>query len=118
MLKIFSTQVNNLFQKIMEKEEFNIEDGARLLAQAAVGAGTIYIHGFHEMDGVTKEAVHGIEPLVKAAPYESTIPLTHEDRFLLFSRYSTDQEAIELAQKLKVEDIPFVAVSSRGVVYV
>ncbi len=112
MLKIFSTQVNNLFQKIMEKEEFNIEDGARLLAQAAVGEGAIYIHGFGEMDGVTKEAVQGVEPLPKVAAYESNITLTHEDRFLLFSRNSTDQEAIELAQKLQMESIPFVAVST------
>ena len=56
---------------MMEKEEFNIEDGARLLAQAAVGDGTIYIHGFGEMDGVTKEALEGVEPLPKAAAYES-----------------------------------------------
>ena len=70
MLKIFSTQINGLFKKVMEKEEFNIEDAARLLAQAAVGDGTIYIHGFGEMDGVTTEALKGIEPLLKAEAYE------------------------------------------------
>lgn len=112
MLKIFSTQVNHLFKKIIEKESFNIEDAARLLAQAVVGDGTIYIHGFNEMDGVTKEALKGIEPLLKAKAFEPNIVLTHEDRFLLFSRYSTDKEAIQLAQTLKQEGIPFVAVST------
>lgn len=112
MLKIFSTQLNGLFKKVMEKEEFNLEDAARLLTQAAVGDGTIYIHGFGEMDGVTKEALKGIEPLLKAAAYDSEITLTQEDRFLLFSRHSTDQEAIQLAQKLKIEGIPFVGVST------
>ena len=76
MLKIFSTQLNSLFKKVMEKEEFNMEDAARLLAQAAVGDGTIYIHGFGEMDGVTKEALNGIEPFIKAKAYDFEIPLT------------------------------------------
>lgn len=112
MLKIFSTQLNGLFKKIMEKEEFAIEDAARLLTQAAIGDGTIYIHGFHEMDGVTQEALKGIEPLLKASSYDAAFTPTSEDRFLLFSRYSTDQEAIELAHKLKAEGVPFVAVST------
>ena len=96
----------------MEKEEFTIEDAARLLTQAAIGDGTIYIHGFNEMDGVTREALNGIEPLLKASAYASTVTLTQEDRFLLFSRYSNDQEAIQFAQKLKTEGVPFVAVST------
>lgn len=112
MLKIFSTQLNGLFKKVMEKEEFTIEDAARLLAQAAISDGTIYIHGFHEMDGVTREALEGIEPLLKVSAYDSTATLTSADRFLLFSRYSNDQEAIQLAQKLHAEGVPFVAVST------
>lgn len=112
MLKIFSTQLNGLMKKIMEKEEFNLEDAARLLTQAAIGDGTIYIHGFDEMDGVTKEALNGMEPLVKAAAYNPGVTLTPEDRFLLFSRYSNNPEAVQLAKKLKLEDIPFVAVST------
>lgn len=112
MLKIFSTQLNGLYKKIIEKEEFNLEDAARLLTQATVGDGIIYIHGFGEMDGVSKEALHGMEPLLKAADYNSDITLSQEDRFLLFSRYSNDQEAVQLAQKLNGDGIPFVAVST------
>lgn len=112
MLKIFSTQLNGLFKIIMEKEAFNLEDAARLLAQATLGDGTIYIHGFGEMDGVTKEALHGIEPLLKTKAYDFHVPLTHEDRFLLFSRYANDPAAIQLAQQLQQNNIPFVAVST------
>lgn len=112
MLKIFSTQLNGLFKKILEKEEFNFEDAARILTQAAVGDGMIYIHGFGEMDGVTKESLHGIEPLLKAAAYTPDIKLTREDRILLFSRYSNDPEAIEFAKMLASVGIPFVAVST------
>ena len=74
MLKMFSTQLTGLFKSIMEKEEFNIEDAARLLTQAAVGEGTIYIYGFGEMEGVTNEALQGIEPLLKAKAYNSILP--------------------------------------------
>ena len=112
MLKMFSTQLTGLFKSIMEKEEFNIEDAARLLTQAAVGDGTIYIHGFGEMEGVTNEALQGIEPMLKTKAYNSDITLTQEDRFLLFSRYSNDPEAVQLAQKLKMEGVPFAAVST------
>ena len=84
----------------MEKEAFNIEDAARLLAQAAVGDGTIYIHGFGEMEGVTQEALKGIEPLLKAKAYDSDdYANSRRIAFLLFSRHSDDSEAIQLAQK-------------------
>lgn len=112
VLKMFSTQLNSLFQKIMNDEAFNIEDAARLLAQAAISDGTIYIQGFDEMMGVSNEAINGIEPLIKAKKFHSDAKLTYKDRFLLFSRYSDDKEAIQLAQRLKQEKIPFVAVST------
>lgn len=62
MLKMFSTQLTGLFNRIQDKEEFSIEDGARLLAQAAVGDGSIYICGLKEMAAVEAEATEGAEP--------------------------------------------------------
>lgn len=52
MLKMFSTQLTGLFNRLQEKEDFSIEDGARLLAQAAAGEGTVYIFGIKEMQAV------------------------------------------------------------------
>ena len=66
MLKMFSTQLTGLFMRIADKEEFQFEDGARLLAQAAVGHGAIYFKGFGEMRGVEFEAIEGAEPLESA----------------------------------------------------
>ncbi len=63
MLKMFSTQVSGLFKRIQEQNEFALEDGARLLAQAAVGDGTIYLCGIGEMAAVEAEATKGAEPL-------------------------------------------------------
>ena len=49
-----------------QKEEMNIEDSARLLAQALVGDGFIYLHGTNEMEGVVAEALFGAEPMKQA----------------------------------------------------
>ncbi|MDM5220413.1 DUF2529 domain-containing protein [Peribacillus sp. NJ11] len=112
MLKIFSTQISGLFKKMIENEAFEMEDAGRLLAQAVVGDGTVFIHGIGEMQGVTAEALDGAEPFPKAQRYESVETISGEDRFLIFSRHSDDFEALMLAKQLKEKDIPFVAVST------
>ncbi|MBO0998843.1 DUF2529 domain-containing protein [Bacillus sp. SD075] len=112
MLKIFSTQISGLFKKMIENEVFEMEDAGRLLAQAAVGDGSVFIHGFREMQGVTDEALDGAELFPKAKRYKSGETISREDRFLLFSRHSDDSEAVLLARQLKEKDIPFVAVST------
>ena len=112
MLKIFSTQLSGVFKKIMEKESFEMEDAGRLLAQAIVGDGSVFIHGFGEMQGVVAESMEGEEPFPKAKRYTDDVVISREDRLLLFSRHSNDPEAIKLANRLQQLDIPFVAVST------
>ncbi|MFB5662771.1 DUF2529 family protein [Alteribacillus sp. HJP-4] len=51
-MKIFTTQLHGLFQKIIEKEEDALEDGARLLAQGPAGTGSLYVIGLGAMKGV------------------------------------------------------------------
>ncbi|MEK3806852.1 DUF2529 domain-containing protein [Metabacillus sp. SLBN-84] len=115
MMKIFSTQLTGHFSRIHEQEEEAIEDGARLLAQAAVGSGTIYVHGFGELEGITLEATAGSNPLPGAKPLfltDGTMnALTDADRVLLFSHRSNDKEAVELAKKLREDMIGTAAVS-------
>ncbi|TMU84009.1 DUF2529 domain-containing protein [Bacillus sp. BHET2] len=111
MIKMFTTQLTGLFKRIYDKQEFEIEDGARLLAQAAIGQGHIYIKGFGEMEAVTAEALFGAEPLPSAKQFDSSIELTDADRVLIVSRFSTDEEAVTLGRKLSDDGVPFVAVS-------
>lgn len=111
MQKMFTTQLTGLFKRIMDKEIFSIEDGARLLAQASAGEGVVYIKGFGEMEGVESEAIHGQEPLKNAQVLAGLSDLHSIDRVILFTRFSDDPEAIALAEKLREENIPFVAVS-------
>ncbi|MBW3110393.1 MULTISPECIES: DUF2529 domain-containing protein [Bacillaceae] len=111
MIKMFTTQLTGLFKRIYDKQEFEIEDGARLLAQAAIGQGHIYMKGYGEMEAVTAEALYGAEPLPSAKRYDASVELTEADRVLIVSRYSTDEEALALGKKLSAEGVPFVAVS-------
>ncbi len=82
----------------------NIEDSARLLAQALVGDGFIYLHGTNEMDGVVAEALFGAEPMRQAKRLfenDKEAEVTSADRVLLISRFSTDEEAVSIAKNFK-----------------
>ncbi|WP_307000375.1 DUF2529 domain-containing protein [Lederbergia panacisoli] len=108
---MFTTQLAGLFKRIFDKEELNIEDGARLLAQAPVGEGSIYIKGFKEMEGVVLEALEGAEPLKSAFPFESAEKLTNADRVLLVTRFADDEGALLLSENLVEKNIPFVVIA-------
>lgn len=111
MLKMFGTQLTGLFKRIQEKEGEAIEDGARVLAQAAVGEGAIYIKGFGEMETAAENALKGPEPMAAARPWEEGTDASGADRVLVFTRLSTDTEAVEFAKKLAEQGILFVAIS-------
>jgi hypothetical protein len=114
VLKMFSTQLSGLFKRIHEKEEFAFEDGARLLAQAAISDGTIYIFGNKEMEAITLEATLGAEPMAYAKGFPTNVAdIQDADRVLIVSRYSTDEDSIHCAKKLQEIGIPFVAISSK-----
>ncbi|BFJ02677.1 DUF2529 domain-containing protein [Priestia sp. Y58] len=114
MLKIFTTQLSGFFKRIEEQEEFQFEDAARILAQASVGEGFIYIYGVEEMHAITLEALSSAEPLsqAKALSLHELDQLTSVDRVLLVSRFSTDNKAVEIAERLKKHDIPFVSIAA------
>jgi len=115
MLKMFSTQLSGLFNRIQEHEDFAIEDGARLLAQAAVGDGKIYIYAKEEMKAVAFEAAESREPVKNAAIWpdgQSLDTVSDVDRFLIVARDSADKDAIAFAHGLKERETPFVAIST------
>lgn len=113
MLKMFSTQVQGLMERIRDKGEFSIEDGARLIAQAAVGEGTIYVYGKNEMQAVLSEAIYSAEPLKGAQPWDgNSNQVTAADRVVIFSRYSDDEEAVAAGKKLYEQGLPFISIST------
>lgn len=113
MLKMFSTQLTGLLNTLHEKESFAFEDSARLLAQAAVGEGNVYLYGEKEMDAVISEALYSTEPFQSAKKWDGKDPsLSYQDRVIIFTRYTHDEQAVAAAKWLLEKNIPFVAVST------
>jgi len=114
--KIFLTQLTGVLKRIQDEEEYHFEDSSRLLAQALVGEGSIYIWGDGELEAVSYEAIKGKDSLknVKTLKVDQLDLLTDSDRVLLFSRNSTDENVIHVGHLLRERNIPFVAVASKS----
>lgn len=108
-MKILTTQLTGLLQRVSEHNEESFEETARLLAQATVGEGRVFIAGFDELLSVVTTAVNGVEPLKGAQAYEPDIALTSADRVWLFTRSVHDDDALSLAKRLDREGVPFAA---------
>ena len=112
MSKILTTQLTGLFQRIQQSEEESIEETARLLAQAAIGQGTIYFAAFGELEAVALNAELSAEPFAKFVRFSDDVELMPADRVIIFTRNAADMQALQLAQKLNADFIPFAAVAS------
>lgn len=110
----FNDATIGLLQKIAADEELALEDGARLLAQAAIGDGRIWLYGIGELDAVVTAALLGPDPLPKAKRLEPTATdeWQETDRALLFARFSADPEAIRLVEQLQAHGVDAVAVAA------
>ncbi|HEY9569542.1 MAG TPA: DUF2529 family protein [Metalysinibacillus sp.] len=111
MLKILTTQLQGLFQRLGNAEEENIEDTARLLAQAAIGEGYVYFACFGEFEAVYTHASKELEPFAKVRNLTNVSELTPADRVCIFTPLATDEAAIALAATLSV---PFAVVASEN----
>ncbi|AQQ54296.1 DUF2529 family protein [Planococcus lenghuensis] len=107
-MKILTTQLTGLFQRIGKQEEA-IEDTARVLAQAAIGEGIIYLAAFGEMEAVAATALDGAEPLPSAARWQPGTELASADRVWILAR---NDEGAALAQDLAGQFIPFAYLSA------
>ncbi|WLR50741.1 DUF2529 family protein [Bacillus tianshenii] len=115
MLRIFTTQLMGIFQNIQEDEELNIEEASRALAQAVVGDGTIYVHGFDEMAAITAESLYGKETLSNVKPLfneNQLADITSLDRIIIASRTADNEEATALIKQLKSSGAIIVVLSS------
>lgn len=113
MLKMFSTQVLGVFNRLQSQEDLMIEDSARLLAQSIIGNGRVFIFATQEMKAVAFEATESQEPLKNTFIWsEEHHELFETDRFLIISRYSTDKEAVDMGKQLTAKGIPFAAIST------
>ncbi|WP_338101311.1 DUF2529 family protein [Psychrobacillus vulpis] len=111
-MKILTTQLYGLLQRIATSEEENIEETARLLAQAAAREGTIYFATFGEMQSITINAKYAVEPFPSMQVFTEDTKLTSADRVWIITRSSENEDALALAEKLSDAFIPFSATAA------
>lgn len=111
-MKMLTTQISGLLQRIATNHEEAIEDTARLLAQATVGDGRVVIAGLNELNGIATNALEGTEPFVNAIPYSENLELGSMDRVWLFTRSSLNARALEIAKVLANRDVVFAVVAT------
>ncbi|MEK4484582.1 DUF2529 family protein [Psychrobacillus sp. FSL H8-0484] len=109
---MLTTQLSGLLQRIATSEEENMEETARLLAQAAAGQGNIYFAAFGEMKSISINAQFAAEPFPSFQVWTSDVQLTSADRIWIITRSSANSEAITLAEKLAADFIPFSVLAS------
>lgn len=110
-MKMLTTQIGGLLDRIATNNEESIEETARLLAQATVGEGRVIIAGFDELDAVQRVATLSEKPFTRAIPYHSALEIDHTDRVWIFTRSATSSATLELARSLATDFIPFAAVA-------
>ena len=106
-MKILTTQIGGLLQRISSAGEESIEETARLLAQAAIGEGRVIIAAFDEMEAVLLSAQFGAEPFQGAVRYEKDMDIQSADRVWILTRSAQDERALALARHLSDQFIPF-----------
>ncbi|KAA1039272.1 DUF2529 family protein [Macrococcus equipercicus] len=111
MLKIFNTQLNGIFKKI-DAQETEIDIASRLLAQAVVGEGRIFVKGFGDLRYFEDFIVESEESLFGAEKMITESVLDRTDRVLLMAD-TYDDAVIEYIKDLDEFDIDYVLVCNK-----
>lgn len=109
---MLTTQISALLQRIVGNNEESIEETARLLAQATFGEGKVFFATFEEMKAVEFTALNGVEAFQGAAIYEEELDLGKEDRVWIITRSCSNKDAVQLAEKLASQFIPFAVIAA------
>lgn len=117
MYRHFATLIIEHLEKLSKAMTDEIEDMARLLAQALVGEGHIYFFAEGELRGVFLQARDGKEPFqpaerIQELSLEELDTLTSADRVLIISQDADDENTLRVARYLYDAHIPFGAVAS------
>lgn len=111
-MKMLTTQISGLLQRIIANNEESIEETARLLAQATIGEGRVILACFGELKAVQFVATAGNHNLYGAVRYEPGMKIETQDRVWILSQHGEDENALSLARSLAEDFMPFAAVSS------
>lgn len=111
-MKMLTTQVSGLFDRIVTNNEEAIEETARLLAQASVGEGRIIIAAFGEYGALSFVATRGQNAFHHALMFEEDLAINRADRVWILTPSIEDAHAVQLAGQLEEDFIPFAVVAA------
>ncbi|TDL95419.1 DUF2529 family protein [Macrococcus carouselicus] len=111
MIKILGTQLNGIFQKI-NAQETEIDIAARLLSQAIIGQGTVYVKGFGDLRYFEEFITAGDEKLPDSERMITESVLDKTDRVLIMADHY-DEAVIEYITDLAENDIDYVLVCNK-----
>ncbi|QQK81673.1 DUF2529 family protein [Salicibibacter cibi] len=109
MIKSYTTQLQHVFHTIGKQEEA-IADGARLLAQALVGEGTIYVIANKRFSALADTMVQNKDTpkRIQRMTQQQKKALTTADRMLVLSEGTETKEELLHLQDLLQAHIPIV----------
>ncbi|PSL45822.1 uncharacterized protein DUF2529 [Salsuginibacillus halophilus] len=116
MIKMFSTQLQGVFQKIQQEEEA-LEDGARLLAQAVKGSGTLYTTATPKAAGIEAAARCAADAPAGCTPFpdDNNKDFSPMDRVLIFSAAGEKEALTELLEQAAASFVPAVVIGPEAV---
>lgn len=108
MDKILQTQLTHILNGINKQEE-EIEMASRLLAQAIIGEGNIYVRGLGDFELLEAWAAESETALPRMKTFEGIAPITTADRVLVVSKF-VDEPLTTFLQELEEVGIEYVLV--------
>lgn len=110
MDKILQTQLTNVYNKINDQAEA-LEMAARLLAQAAVGEGKIFIRGLGDYELLEDFIANGELALPESEVFDGISPLTSADRVLVIAKFM-DEQTMTFISELESTNIEYVLMAN------
>lgn len=111
-MKMLTTQMTGLLQRISNQNEELIEETARLVAQATVGEGKVLFATFGEMQAVEAAALLSEDAFQNGFAYQPPMTIHSADRIWIITNSAFDPEALALAERLANDFIPFAAIAA------
>lgn len=112
-MKIFATQLQGVFQKIMEQEEEAIENGARLAAQGPAGTGRLLIYAAPPMRGNAVNLASHPDAPAQTIQVIDTVEFKPEpvDRAIILAEKEEEEYLHSTIELLQSSDVPVVVIA-------
>lgn len=113
MLKIFTTQLLGILQKVAKQEADNLEDASRILAQTILSNGTVYFYGKGALHSTVLEAISGYNQFPNAKILDGSTKsedIQSLDSIILFTDDPTDDHTLNNLDSLKQKGIQIIGV--------